>query len=67
MKAYRIYALDAEGLVVRARLVEAREDVDAIMAAGELGWPRWQLWRGMRLVRDSLTENASHAAPGPRR
>jgi hypothetical protein len=66
MKAYRIYALDADGLVVRARLIEARQDEDAITVAGELGWPRWQLWRGMRLVRDSLAENASHAAPGPR-
>ena len=53
MTAYRVYALDADGLVVRARLIEARADEEAISTATELGWPRWQVWRGVRLVGDS--------------
>ena len=51
--AYRVYALDADGLVVRARLLEARADDDAASVASELRWPRWQLWTGTRLIADS--------------
>ena len=54
MRAYRVYALDREGLVVRARLIEARGDEEAVGAAAELGWPRWQVWRGVRLIKDSI-------------
>ena len=53
MKAYRVYRLDDDGLVVRASLIEARTDADAISAGTELGWPRWQVWTGTRLIWDS--------------
>jgi hypothetical protein len=53
MRAYRVYALDREGLVVRARLIEARADEEAVGAATEFGWPRWQVWRSVRLIKDS--------------
>ena len=60
MKAYRVYGLDDDGLVVRARLIEARADADAISAGTEIGWPRWQVWTGTRLIWDSRS-----AALGP--
>ena len=44
MTAYRVYSLDSDGLVVRARLLEAKTDEEAASAATDLGWPRWQLW-----------------------
>jgi hypothetical protein len=53
MKAYRVYALGRDALVVRVRLMEAKTDQEAISAAVELGWPRWQLWRRMQLIHDS--------------
>jgi hypothetical protein len=58
MKAYRVYALDDERLVVRARLIEAKGDDEALSAAAAFGWPRWQLWRGSRLIRDSASPHA---------
>ena len=54
MKAFRVYALDEEGLVVRARLLEAKADAEAINVARDPGWSRWQLWRGTHLVADSI-------------
>jgi hypothetical protein len=53
MKAYRVYALDSDNLVVRARLIEAGSDQEAINAAAEFRWPRWQLGTGTRLVSDN--------------
>ena len=53
MGAYRVYELDADGLVVRARLLEAKADDEASSVTSELRWPRWQLWTGTRLVADS--------------
>jgi hypothetical protein len=52
MKAFRVYQLDDGGLVVRARLVEARADEEAIDLAAAFGWSHWQLWRRSRLIRD---------------
>ena len=49
--AYRVYSLDEEGLVVRARLIEARTDDDALDIARDLVRAgRGQLWTGTRLV-----------------
>jgi hypothetical protein len=59
MKAYRVYALDHDGLVVRARLIEAKLDEEAISAAAGFGWPRWQVWRGTRLVGDSSSASSA--------
>ena len=59
MTAYRVYAIDRDGLVVRARLLEARADEEAISAAAGFGWPRWQLWRGTRLVRESAAADGN--------
>ena len=59
MTAYRVYAIDRDGLVVRARLLEAPADEEAVSAAAGLGWPRWQLWRGTRLIRDSAAANGN--------
>jgi hypothetical protein len=53
MTAYRVYSLDGDGLVVRARLLEAKTDEEAVSAASDLRWPRWQLWTGTRLVKNS--------------
>jgi len=58
MTAYRASALDVEGLVIRARLIEAKSDDEAVSVAAEFGWPRWQLWRGSRLIRDSASLHA---------
>lgn len=52
MRAYRVYGLDDDGLVVCARLFEAKGDDEANGAALELGWARWQLWTNARLVSD---------------
>jgi hypothetical protein len=60
MAAYRVYALEDE-LVVRARLIEARADDEAIVVAADTGWPRWQVWRGCRLIGDSISR-APHDA-----
>jgi hypothetical protein len=54
-KAYRIYALDGDGLVVRTRVVEARNDHEALALAEQTGWMRWQVWTGRRLIGDSIT------------
>ena len=49
--AYRVYSLDEEGLVVRARLIEARTDDYALDIARDLVRAgRGQLWTGTRLV-----------------
>jgi hypothetical protein len=53
-KAYRIFFLDGEGLVIRARVVEARSDAEAISQADQTGWAHWQVWIGRRLVQDSV-------------
>ena len=53
MGAYRVYALEVDGMVVRARLLEAKADDEAAKAASEFRWPRWQLWKGMRLIAES--------------
>ena len=48
-----MYAIDGDGVVVRARLLEAKTDDEATSVVSELRWPRWQLWTGTRLVGDS--------------
>ena len=53
MGAYRVFALDDDGTVVRARLVEAGSDDDATKIASDLRWSRWQVWTGTRLVAES--------------
>jgi hypothetical protein len=63
MAAYRVYALEDE-LVVRARLIEAKADDEAIVAAAGIGWPRWQVWRGPRLVSDSISRAQQGARQG---
>lgn len=51
MSAYRIYCLDEEGLVVRARVIEAATDAAAmIIAADMMKRGIAQLWSGTRLV-----------------
>jgi hypothetical protein len=62
-KAYRVYALDGDGLVVRTRVVEARSDHEAIALAEQTGWARWQVWTGKRLIGDSTTRT-DPAPPG---
>jgi hypothetical protein len=54
-RAYRIYALDGDGLVIRTRVVEAGNDQEALALAEQTGWARWQLWIGRRLIGDSTT------------
>jgi hypothetical protein len=61
MAAYRVYALEDE-LVVRARLIEATSDDEAVVAAAGIGWPRWQVWRGSRLVGDSISHEGGATA-----
>ena len=66
MGAYRVYALDVDGMVVRARLLEAKADDEAANVASEFRWPRWQLWKGMRMIEESsqgdLTPDAINRA-----
>jgi hypothetical protein len=63
MAAYRVYAIEDE-LVVRARLIEANADDEAVVAAAETGWPRWQVWRGSRLIGDSTARPPQAARHG---
>ena len=53
MGAYRVYALDVDGMVVRARLLEAKADDEAASVALKFGFARWQLWNGMRMIAES--------------
>lgn len=51
MSAYRIYCLDDEGLVVRARVIEAPSDAKALsVAAVMMKHGVAQPWTGTRLV-----------------
>lgn len=51
MSAYRVYCLDEDGLVVKARLIEAANDAEAmIVAADVVRSGGGQLWTGTRLV-----------------
>ena len=51
MSAYRIYCLDEDGLVVRARVIEAATDAAAmIIAADMMKLGIAQLWIGTPLV-----------------
>jgi|EndMetStandDraft_4_1072995.scaffolds.fasta_scaffold1560017_2 hypothetical protein len=54
MAAYRAYSIE-EGLVVRARLIEARSNDEALATAADFGWAHWQLWQGSRLIGSSDT------------
>jgi hypothetical protein len=62
MKAYRVYGLDDDGLVVRARLFEAKGDDEANSAALDLGWLRWQLWTNARMVADHSRDRRATAS-----
>jgi hypothetical protein len=57
---YRVYAIE-EDIIVRARFVEARTDEEALIVAAEIGWARWQLWQGTRLLgsSDAIARNPS--------
>jgi hypothetical protein len=51
MRAYRAYRLDEAGLVMRAKVIEARTDDEALrLATAWAAGDRLELWTGSRVV-----------------